>query len=91
MNVLTYKNNWESDEYYVDGRKISNLVKIKFDDKIINVHSNEVTVRYMDMGHSSSSTSIHYFVTCKILGTEIEIDLNQIVPKTRIEAFEFTE
>lgn len=78
---LTYKNNWEYDEYYVDGKRVKELIRVSFEGKEYDVHSRRVSVSYSDLGHTYSSTSTHFFIKERILGAEVEIDLNRIVPR----------
>ncbi len=89
-NVLTYKNNWENDVYYVDGALISDLKRVKIGRKSYKVDSMEKGVEVNDMGHTYRAYSKHYYIREKIFGLEMTFDLNRIVPKRKIQALYFT-
>jgi hypothetical protein len=89
MKLLEYRNNWESDEYFVDGKPIRDIKKVSIDSKEYDVTARTVRVPYMDMGHRYDASSIHYFVNVK-LGIEVPIDLNTIVNNTKVYATEYT-
>ena len=91
MNILTYRNNWENDEYYVDGKRISNLKSVKINEKEYTVAREKVSKSYNDMGHNYTSTSWHYFVAEEVFGTMIVFDLNKVVGKVEVTAVEFVE
>ena len=87
---LTYQNNWCADTYFVDKKPISDLKKIRIDDKEYNVISRMVAVSYNDMGHTYEGISTHFFVKTKVLGVMQEIDLNTIVPFKKVSALKYT-
>jgi len=90
MNKLTYRNNWASDEYFVDGKRISDLTEIEYLGQWYRVKSRRVSVPYSDMGNIHTATSTHFFIEHTILGVTQELDLNRIVPKNKsITAIEF--
>ena len=87
---LRYRNSWESDIYTVGNRSVKDLKKVEIDGELHDVHSRVVTVDYFDMGHNHTAVSKHYFVTTRLFGTDLEIDLNRIVPSTAVFAVEYT-
>jgi len=89
-NRLEYSNNWESDEYWVDGKRIRGLQQVEIDGVKYTVNTRRVGVRYYDMGHDYTAHSDHYFITEKVFGIKTEFDLNELVRKKRILAIKFT-
>lgn len=87
MKKLEYRNNWESDEYYVMGKKISDLKTVAINEVFYPVTSRMVEVDYSDHGHEYTATSKHYFVTSMDLG--VEVDLNVLVRKNKIMAVDY--
>lgn len=85
MKKLSYRNNWESDEYSVDGRRVSNMtaVYVKEGQEFVQypVTAKKVSVSYYDYGRTYYANSVHYFVQVSALGANIDIDLNQIITK----------
>ena len=91
MGNLTYRNNWEADEYYVDGKRITSLEEVEENGVTYPVTTRRVSVPYNDMGHTYSGTSDHYFIEVSNLSTIMLLDLNRIVPKNpNIKATKFT-
>jgi len=93
---LTYSNDWESDIYHVDGRRVKTLKEVQIFGRpgeiaqFYPVKPKQVGVTCYDMGHQYSAVSTHYFITVRVPGVDVEIDLNQIVPKTKVIATKFT-
>ena len=87
MKKLEYRNNWESDEYYVMGEQIRDLKTVAINEVFYPVTSRMVGVNYSDHGHVYTATSKHYFVTSKDLG--VEVDLNILVRKNTIVAVDY--
>jgi len=87
MSNLEYRNNWESDEYRVDGKRVLNLTTVSINDAFYPVNSRMVSVVYNDMGHNYTANSKHYFVTSKDLN--VEVDLNRLVNKNDIVAVNY--
>jgi len=87
MSKLEYRNNWESDEYQVDGKRVLNLTTVSINDVFYPVTSRMVSVAYNDMGHTYTAKSKHFFVVSKDLG--VEVDLNRIVGKTVVMAVNY--
>jgi len=85
-DVLTYKNDWENDRYFVDGVEIVDLIGVYICGKFYDVEGREVSVRYYDSGHEYSAKSRHYFVKETVFGVEKTFDLNTIVGTTKIIA-----
>ena len=83
---LVYKNSWENDEYYVDGKKIKTLYSVMINGKDYVVSFKPVAVSYDDMGHTYSSTSRHYFITEEVFGVQRSFDLNTVVNKVKVFA-----
>lgn len=83
---LAYKNEWENDAYYVEGKRIKNLYSVVINGKDYTVSSRNVSVNYDDMGHTYSSTSRHYFISEKVFGVSRSFDLNTIVNKVKVFA-----
>ena len=88
--TLKYKNNWESDEYYVGKKRITVLKKVSIDGEEFKVTSRRVSVPYNDMGHTYTGDSNHYFIKKKVFGTKMEFDLNTIVDKVKVVALDYT-
>jgi len=83
--VLKYKNNWESDEYYLNGKRVDNIEFVEIDGKRYDVVNRMVSITYSDHGHSYQARSRHYYIKEKVFGTVMEIDLNTIVNKTEVK------
>lgn len=83
---LVYENQWESDIYKVNGQEIQTLKAVEIDGEIYKVTSREVSVEYGDMGHTYTAKSTHYFVETTVLGIKKKIDLNTVVPHTKVMA-----
>ena len=86
---LTYKNDWEYDQYFVDGKRIRELHLIEVNGVQYDVDSGQVSVPYDDMGHTYTATSTHFFVEVEVLGVKVQIDLNRVVKKQRIKALAY--
>jgi len=84
---LEYRNNWEADEYYVDGQLIEDMKYVFIDDAKYEVKSRRVSVPYHDMGHEYSGVSKHYFLRREVFGIDMEFDLNRIVDKVPVIVF----
>lgn len=78
---LKYRNNWEYDQYLVNGKLITSLKEVIINGYIYKVKSRQVSVPYSDMGQQGYSCSTHYFVKEKVFGVTMEFDLNTIVGK----------
>lgn len=95
--VLAYTNNWQADEYTIDGSPVIDLKKVRVDGEEFEVTKREVSVQYNDMGHVYNGTSMHYFVTVTpngptgkpMKGLATSIDLNTIVNKMAIEPIDY--
>ncbi len=87
MNKLEYRNNWESDEYYVGGKRISNLTTVSINGVFYPVTNRVVTIPYDDHGHVYNGISTHYFIVSQDLG--VEVDLNRVVRKQKVIAVKF--
>lgn len=82
--ALVYKNNWESDEYYLGGKKLDNISIVEIDGKKYDVTRRLVGKSYSDHGHSYTANSWHYFIQEKVFGTVMEVDLNTLCNKTKV-------
>lgn len=90
-NYLSYKNDWESDSYFVDGKKVRDIKAIGYDGIRYEVVGKDVSVSYSDHGHTYAAKSRHYFIKVGVLGVNISVDLNEIIPKKRkVVAIDFT-
>ena len=87
---LTYKNSWESDQYYFNGILLQTLKEYEIEGKRYKVKVNTVSVPYSDMGREYSGISDHYFITEKVFGKNFEFDLNELVNKHKIIPIKFT-
>lgn len=87
---LEYRNNWEHDQYFVNGEKISNLHSVSINGVVYAVTGRDVYVDYNDMGVAHVARSKHYFVTTEVFGFPLEVDLNNIVRHTHVEAIQFS-
>ncbi len=79
MYRLKYSNQWESDIYTVNDKRVTKLKEVVINGKWYKVTSRIVSVPYSDMGRPGAGTSTHYFVKEKVFGITIEFDLNTIV------------
>lgn len=86
--ILKYRNNWESDEYYLGDKKLDNISVVEIDGKAYDVVRRQVSKSYSDHGHTYTAKSWHYFIQEKVFGTVMELDLNTIVPKTKVKFVE---
>lgn len=91
MDKLTYRNNWESDIYYVNGKQISNLYAVEIDGEDYTVTQKKVSIPYNDMGHTYNAISYHYFIEKEVFGTKMTFDLNKIVNKVDVIALGYEE
>lgn len=82
--TLTYRNNWESDEYYLGDKKLDNMSIVEIDGKRYSVFRRKVTKSYSDHGHTYGATSWHYFIEEQVFGTVMEVNLNTICNKTKV-------
>ena len=82
--ALTYRNNWESDEYYLGDKKLEIINIVEIDGKIYDVVARNVSKSYSDHGHTYTATSRHYFIQERVFGTVMEVDLNTICNKTKV-------
>lgn len=85
QQVLKYRNNWESDEYYLGDQKLDNIMVVEIAGMRYDVTRRQVSKSYSDHGHSYTAKSWHYFIQEKVFGTVMELDLNTIVPKTQVK------
>lgn len=90
--LLGYCNNWEADEYFdnITEKGVKNLKEVDINGKLYKVKSRSVSVPYLDMGHSYTSTSKHYFVTEEVFGIKMEFDLNTLIDKVPVFATKVT-
>jgi hypothetical protein len=96
--ILSYQNQWEADEYRVNGRRVATLTKIHIRDKkgtkgkSFMVRAARVSVPYDDMGHEYYGTSTHFFIDLPVVGRKsVEVDLNRLMHKgLDIEALVWT-
>ena len=88
-NKLVYRNNWEFDEYSVDGNVISGLSQVEIGGKKYKVEAQSVSVPYNDMGNTYTATSNHYFIKETVFGIKMRFDLNRIIRKKTIIATQF--
>lgn len=86
MNKLTYKNNWEADQYFVNGEQIRELFLVEYNGEKYAVDKARVSIPYNDMGHTYYGVSDHFYITVDVMGTLQKIDLNRIVNKSDINA-----
>ena len=77
--ILKYHNQWESDSYTVNGKRVADLMEVSIAGTRYDVHSKRVRVPYDDMGREYHGESMHYFIGVKVGTQVIEIDLNRIV------------
>lgn len=89
IQVLQYKNDWESDVYSVDGKQIQDLTKVAINGKEYDVTQKLVSKQYYDCGKPYFAESIHYFVIEKVFGMTMKFDLNKIVNSVEVLAIEF--
>jgi len=87
---LTYKNDWETDVYYVDKKRITDLKLVRINDQEFKVSSRTVCIPYRDMGHTYNGVATHYFIKIDVLGKKTEFDLNTLVKKHKISALKYT-
>jgi hypothetical protein len=87
-NVLKYKNNWESDEYYLGDKKLENFSAVEIDGTRYNVLRRLIARSYSDHGHQYTATSWHYYIEVMVFSTVMEMDLNTIVNKTKVKFVE---
>lgn len=81
---LKYKNNWESDEYYVGGMKLDNIERVEIEGIQYDVIRRQVTKSYSDHGHTYTAKSWHYFIQEQVFGSVMEFDLNTVVNKAQV-------
>jgi len=82
---LCYENNWEADEYSVDGKRVVRLEEVQIGQYLYRVTTRRMSVPYNDMGHTYNGVSDHFFVYEKVFGLQMPFDLNEII--TRIPVF----
>lgn len=82
MKLLSYKNNWEADEYYTDKTRVDSIEEVSIDGVIYKVSSERKSIAYNDHGHTYCGDSIHYFVKENSFGTMI--DLNKIIKNKKV-------
>ena len=87
-HILKYKNNWESDEYYLNGVRVDNISAVEINGKRYDVVNRMVSITYSDHGHSYQARSRHFYIKEVVLGTAMEIDLNTIVNKIQVRVVE---
>jgi hypothetical protein len=88
---LTYKNEWESDKFFVDGNPISDLKKVRILENEYAVTSREVSVPYSDMGHTYNAISKHYYIKKNVFGKVLEFDLGRLIDKgIKVSALKYT-
>lgn len=90
MITLKYWNDWEVDNYSVEGGDITSLTEVEINRERFDVTNSLVEVPYSDMGHASYATSTHYFITTKVFGIPMEFDLNTLVNKVKIIPIKYT-
>ena len=77
-NRLTYQNNWESDEYYVGGKRLTDIKSVEINNRVFPVRKSKVSVTYSDHGHLYEAISDHFFIHVDVDGIEFECDLNTL-------------
>lgn len=87
---LEYTNNWEHDEYWINGKRVKSLSLVYINGEELPVVSKKITVAYTDMGHRYSSTSTHFFVEVEAFGLKHLIDLNKIVDRATVYAIVYS-
>lgn len=81
MPKLTYRNDWESDVYQIDGKYVKDISEIEIDGEKYTVVGRQLTIPYNDMGHEYFATSTHYFVKIPFsagLRGSIEVELKTL-------------
>jgi hypothetical protein len=89
-NKLTYRNNWGADEYFINGKRVKSLKKVRIGTKEYKVETREISIPYNDMGHTYHGTSDHYFVEETVFGIKKKFDLNELVSRKAIFALVYT-
>lgn len=77
-----YKNNWEADEYFIDGTKVTDITEIEIGGERYDVIAREVSVPYNDMGHIYEGRSKHFFIQVPIGRARthlVTVDLNTLM------------
>jgi hypothetical protein len=87
---LSYKNNWEADQYFVDKKLVSDITKVRIKGVEYTVTSAEEGVPYNDMGHTYTGWSKHYYIRTKVFGIWQEFDLNKLVDKVPVSVLKYT-
>lgn len=88
-NRLSYKNDWESHLYSVNGKLIKKLKSVVIHGMEYPVKTFKDTVRYNDMGNESSATSNQFSIEMQLdpIGITISVTLNELLrKKVAIEA-----
>ena len=89
-NKLTYENQWESDTYKVNGKRVTDLKVVQIAEAKYRVEGKLISVEYNDMGSIGQGISTHYFIKARIFGMQMTFDLNEIVPKVKVLAIEYS-
>jgi hypothetical protein len=90
MNKLSYTNNWESHEYKVDGKRVTQLSAVSIDGEKLKVSSFTDSRDYGDMGHTYNATSTEYTVTAKVFGAKIAVPIRELLAqKIKVVPVEF--
>ena len=89
MKRLKYSNNWESDVYTVDGKRVRTLTEVCINGNPYKVTAYEVSVPYMEHGFRSVGISTHYFVKEKVFGVSMSFDLNELIKKKPVYAVKY--
>lgn len=82
--ALTYRNNWEQDEYYLDDVRITDLTLVSIDDKEYNVIQKNEGRSFSDWGQTYLTTSKSFFVETPVFGITLPINLNRLIGKVDI-------
>jgi hypothetical protein len=83
--AITYKNNWASHEYYVNGKKLTDIKRVEIGKElksfIVPVNSFNDRVDYNDMGHIYTANSTQFTVTMRdeMLLIPNEIPLSRLI------------
>lgn len=86
MSFLKYRNDWGSDEYYLNNRRVKNLQVVEIGGEQFNVASRTVEVEYFDHGVRGYGRSTHFFITVYVQGIEFERDLNTLCGTHNVRA-----
>lgn len=83
-SAITYINNWEQDEYYLDGVRLTVLTAVLINEKAYSVIQKNEGRSYSDWGRSYSTVSKSFFVEAPVFGIILPINLNRLVGKVDV-------